>query len=358
MYWSESGTLVVVVALSSALSAISGHAWISLAHRTGLVDTGDGVLKLQPWPVPYFGGPMVLVAASLGLAAPGALHPSLLGVWIAAALATAIGLVDDAFRLGVGAKLTGQVALGVLLSTGQDPVRLGWLPPPVDAILTVVWIVAVINAFNFLDVVDGLCAAVAAALALTLGTWAAGTQAPEAVLCAALAGAALGFLRFNWRPAEMYLGDSGSMLFGLLFAAIPLRLDWSRHTSVAAVIAPLAMISVPLFELTFVIACRLRLSLPPHLGSPDHSAVRLRVNGLTADAIVYRATAATLISGAGALVAATGPAAVAVAIGAGGIAACVVASVWLWRLDPRRPHSVDDSRVEHRAPLGVEKMAK
>ena len=247
------------------------------ALRFGIVDHPDGRLKRQAEPVPYLGGLAVFLAYLVALGLVFSFNGLLLGLLLAGTLTLLVGLVDDFGVLTPAAKLAGQaVAVFVLLRSGavieltQVPVGLRW---PLAAI----WLFAVCNAFNLLDVMDGLAAGVGAVAALGMGAVALTTgEYPEAAASLALAGALCGFLVFNAPPARIYLGDAGSLAVGLTLGALAIAIRWSDR-SPAGFLAPLALLAVPLADTVYVSVLRARAGKPFWHGSPDHFPLRLRV---------------------------------------------------------------------------------
>ena len=170
---------------------------------------------------------------------------------------------------------------GAVIELTGVPVGLRW---PLAAI----WLFAVCNAFNLLDVMDGLAAGVGAVAALAFGVVALTTgEYPEAAASLALAGALGGFLVFNAPPARIYLGDAGSLAVGLTLGALAIAIRWSDR-SAAGFLAPLAILAVPLADTAYVSVLRARAGKPFWHGSPDHFPLRLRVRlgGSTAKAMV------------------------------------------------------------------------
>jgi UDP-GlcNAc:undecaprenyl-phosphate GlcNAc-1-phosphate transferase len=147
-----------------------------------------------------------------------------------------------------------------------------WLSIP----LTVLWILAVSNALNIIDIMDGLAAGVStiAAIAIATANHMAGRQ-PQAFICLVLAGATLGFLRHNFYPAKIYLGDAGSLFIGFMLAALSMNAGYTRINLLAS-ISPILILGIPLFDLALVIFIRWRNGVPVTKGSPDHFALRLR----------------------------------------------------------------------------------
>jgi UDP-GlcNAc:undecaprenyl-phosphate GlcNAc-1-phosphate transferase len=142
--------------------------------------------------------------------------------------------------------------------------------------LTVLWILAVTNAMNIIDILDGLASGVAtiAALAIAFANVMANREA-VAFLCIVLAGAIAGFLRYNFHPAKIYLGDAGSLFIGFMLAAFSMNAGYTRM-NMLAVISPVLILGIPLFDLALVMWIRWRNGIPVTKGSPDHFALRLR----------------------------------------------------------------------------------
>jgi UDP-GlcNAc:undecaprenyl-phosphate/decaprenyl-phosphate GlcNAc-1-phosphate transferase len=246
------------------------------ALRFGIVDRPDGLLKNHREPVPYLGGLAVFLAylVALGLALP--FDNLLLGLLLAGTLTLLVGLIDDFGVLTPLAKLTGQgVAVFVLLRSGAV-IELVEVPPALRWPLAAAWLLGVCNAFNLLDILDGLAAGVGALAAIALGVVAVATGSlPEAAAAFALAGALAGFLVFNFHPARIYLGDAGSLTIGITLGALALALPWT-DVSPAGFLAPLAILVVPLADTAYVSVLRARAGRPFWHGSPDHFPLRLR----------------------------------------------------------------------------------
>jgi UDP-GlcNAc:undecaprenyl-phosphate GlcNAc-1-phosphate transferase len=265
--------------LAFALALLLGLYFTPLARqaalRFGIVDRPDGRLKQQAEPVPYLGGLAVFLAYLVALGMVFAFNQLLLGLLLAGTLTLLVGLVDDFGVLTPAAKLIGQaVAVFVLLRSGAV-IELGSVPHGLRWPLAAAWLLGVCNAFNLLDVMDGLAASVATAAALAFGAMAVITgELPEAAACFALAGGLLGFLFYNLHPARIYLGDAGSMAVGITLGALALAIRWSDR-SPAGFLAPLAILVLPLADTAFVTVLRARAGKPFWYGSPDHVPLRL-----------------------------------------------------------------------------------
>jgi UDP-GlcNAc:undecaprenyl-phosphate GlcNAc-1-phosphate transferase len=256
-----------------------------------------------------------------------------LGMLLAGSIVVILGLIDDLGQLGPRTKLAGQlVAVSVLVKSGIY-VKLSVLDPALAIAISVLWLLAVTNAFNLIDIMDGLSAGTAAVAAAILMVVAhLDGRATAAALLAALAGSCLGFLRYNFEPARIYMGDTGSQFLGLMLGAISMELAYTRHNRVSA-LAPALILGVPLFDMLFVMWVRHRRGLPVMLGSPDHVALRLRRWRLSTRQTVVLSYAVTALLGAAALLmmqlSARGAALV-----LGVLGACALgAAAWLRRID-------------------------
>jgi UDP-GlcNAc:undecaprenyl-phosphate GlcNAc-1-phosphate transferase len=159
------------------------------------------------------------------------------------------------------------------------PGRAGyWL----DAALTIFWVVAITASFSILDHMDGLCAGVAATASFFFALLAfLNGQIVVSTLAAAVFGAAMGFLRWNFKPAKIFMGDGGAMFLGFLMATLALKLRLSQGSHAAALLAPLLILGVTIFDTTLVTISRARRGLLPFAApGKDHAAHRLANLGL------------------------------------------------------------------------------
>jgi UDP-GlcNAc:undecaprenyl-phosphate/decaprenyl-phosphate GlcNAc-1-phosphate transferase len=199
-------------------------------------------------------------------------------------VAVGVGLLDDRRPLPPGVKLLGQiVAAGILVSAGIH-VRLFGLPDWVGMAVTVVWVVGLTNAFNFLDNMDGLSAGVASICAVVL-LWAlfcAGERFTPALLSVFL-GCALGFLWHNWFPARLFMGDGGSHFLGFFLAAVSVLGTYYQpegDTARLAVLLPVIIFGLPLFDMVSVILIRLGQGRSPFQADTQHFSHRLVALGM------------------------------------------------------------------------------
>jgi UDP-GlcNAc:undecaprenyl-phosphate GlcNAc-1-phosphate transferase len=207
---------------------------------------------------------------------------------VTAGLMFATGFVDDLLSLKPATKLIAQIALASVLLFFDY--RLNWVHSiTIDALLTLVWIVGLTNAFNLIDNMDGLCAGIAvvagAALLVDLLPGAAGTRAFfEVHYLAILLGATAGFLIYNFHPASIFMGDSGSLLLGFSFAAVTLSTGHQApgKSDVLSIIAgPVLVLLIPIFDTALVTVSRSLSGRRADQGGRDHSSHRLVAIGLS-----------------------------------------------------------------------------
>lgn len=267
------------------------------ALKYGIVDAPDGRLKHQREPVPYFGGLAIYLAFLMSLAFTFEFRQDVLGIVLGGTIVVMLGLIDDFGVLTPWTKLAGQLlAVFVLIKSGIR-IEIAALPEWLDLVLTVFWMVGLINAFNLLDIMDGLSAGVGAVSASCLLVVALlqGDQT-IAVMLAALLGSLLGFLKYNWHPARIYMGDTGAMFIGLLLGAMTMIEKYpSDHP--LSLLTPVFILGIPIFDTLFVMYIRYRRGLPIFWGSPDHIAIRLRHWGMSVQQIVITSYAATAVVG-------------------------------------------------------------
>jgi UDP-GlcNAc:undecaprenyl-phosphate GlcNAc-1-phosphate transferase len=326
-------------ALATALSAWLAPRMRDAAIRFGIVDRPDGKLKQHREPVPYLGGLGIYLAFLLALAAVEGVVTTLsfktevLGLLLAGSIVVILGLVDDLGQLGPWTKLAGQlVAIWVLIKSGIY-IQLIFIPAWVGVVLTVIWMLAVTNAFNLIDIMDGLSAgtALVAAVVLLVVAELDGGYLSATVL-AALAGACLGFLKHNFEPARIYMGDTGSMFLGLMLGALAMDNAYTHHSRFGA-LAPVLILGVPLFDMLFVMYIRWRRGIPIMVGSPDHVALRLRKWRLSTRQTVLFSYAVTALLGAAAVGLTLLPQIGALVIVGGVILLALVAGLWLKRIE-------------------------
>lgn len=259
------------------------------ALRLGLTDR-PGRGKVHSVATPYLGGVAVAVAVLLA-AAVGGWRGEAMGVLGAALMVACVGLADDVRTARPSVRLAVEAAAACIAFAVGARVQL--FGGPADLLLTVVWLVVLTNAYNLLDNMDACASAIVAVSAGgLLASAALGDQVLVGTLAAAEAGAAVGFLVYNWHPARIFLGDAGSLFLGFLVSATALKLRFPTGHG-AGLVAVCLMAGPALFDTTLVVVARIRAGRPIYIGGTDHTSHRLMALGLQARTVVVLLAAAT-----------------------------------------------------------------
>ena len=271
---------VVLVAVSAAL--LSGPFLIRLARRIGLMDQpGSQPHKWHSDPTPMAGGAILAVAilASTFTVAP-APDRTVLGILLAGGVVFLWGLWDDKKPLPAWLKLLGQLLAAVILWRSGVMVRI--LPnEAVNVFVTFFWAIGIVNAFNFVDSMDGLALGLAAIASAFFVLVTIDAQQPQlAFLSVAVLGATIGTFFFNAAPAKTFIGDSGSQLLGILLAGIGVAYNPVGLQPTVSWFMPILVLGVPIFNMTLVVSSRLIRRLRVYQAHKDHISHRLVHLGL------------------------------------------------------------------------------
>jgi len=262
-----------------------------------IVDRPDGKLKNHKDPVAYLGGVAVYLAVLLTLALTFDLSREILGILLSGTIIVILGIIDDFKVLPPKIKFIGQAIAAFVLIKSGIYIKLVFLPLWLNLILSFLWLMVITNAFNIIDVMDGLAAGIGCLVAIILFIVAIMNQhVLIAILTIALAGSLLGFLRYNFEPAKIYLGDTGSLFIGLLLGALSMIGSYTQNNIVAC-LSPVIILGIPIFDTVFVVYIRWRRGIPIIYGSPDHFALRLRKWRFSTIQTVIMSYAASLILG-------------------------------------------------------------
>jgi UDP-GlcNAc:undecaprenyl-phosphate GlcNAc-1-phosphate transferase len=289
-----------VCAASAGLAIVATPLVRRLARATGVVSFP----KEDRWhthPIPMLGGVAIFAAAFLSVAGLGHIDRAALPVLVAGAGMFALGLVDDFLKLKPGTKLTAQIAVAcAVVVIGPVPAWTAW--HATNALLAILWIVTITNAFNLLDNMDGLCAGIAAIAALACWIGLLEGTTFHAAYAAAIAGASLGFLIFNFKPASIFMGDGGSLFLGGSLSVLALHGNAAAERSVLSAIAvPVFLLLIPIFDTTFVTLSRLLSTRSAARGGRDHTSHRLVAMGFSEREAVLILYALAAAGGAAAL---------------------------------------------------------
>ena len=261
--------LVIVILLTPAVGG--------MARMLGVVDE-PGARRLNRRAVPRLGGLELFFGIFVPALAFLPLGSETRGLLLGAAVATTVGAIDDFRGLVWWEKLGGQVAaaaiatgFGIWVHRFTFPVLgVHALPEWVGIPLTILWIVAIMNMVNFLDGLDGLAAGVCAISGFTFCLIALSLERPQpALLAAVVFGACLGFLRHNFYPARIFMGDSGALLLGFTLGALSVQ-GLLKTAAVATLLFPLLVLAVPIIDTSFVVAKRLKYRQPVYGADRSH----------------------------------------------------------------------------------------
>lgn len=267
----------LVVFLIAMTVTLAGIPWVRRAAiAMGFVDL-PSQRKSHRTPTPLLGGTAIFIGAIIGvlLIYGGNPQPTVIGVVLAASVVALTGLIDDYRPLPAWAKLGGQLLGFLILAYFGIRVRLP-VPDFVNYAITLIWLLGITNAINFLDNMDGLSAGISAVsssfillLALINGQFLVGA------LAAGLLGACLGFLRYNFPPAQIFMGDVGSLFLGFLLAVLGIQLRFPANSNFVTWMVPVFILGLPIFDMVLVVTSRIRRGLSPNTPGKDHISHRL-----------------------------------------------------------------------------------
>ena len=285
---------------------------ISLARKAGVVDHPNDERRVHTTPTPRWGGLAMYAAFLLTVLLEMGLWHHLInrrviGILIGGLLITTLGALDDKFNVPAKLKLVGQILAAIVLTLpifGVRLVAMGHGPgvplfatpvffdrnltPLLGSILTVIWVVAITNAVNLMDGLDGLAAGISGIAALTFVVIGVGMKGSlgEAILAAGLVGVCLGFLRYNFHPARIFMGDAGSHFLGFTIAALSILQNWKVATAISFTI-PVLVLAVPIFDAGFAVVRRLLGQKPIFSADKGHLHHRLLNLGLDQRSVVF-----------------------------------------------------------------------
>ncbi len=275
-------TLLLITA--SALLIVVGAVPLvrRLSLHWGIIDQPNA-RKVHRVPTPRFGGIAMVAAviAAVLIFEDRFRVNQLVSILVGAAWVSLLGVWDDRWGMHPAIKLTGQIVAALILIATGVQVRLfsfQWI----NWAVTILWVVGLTNAINFLDNMDGLSSGITAIassffllMAVQSGQYLVGG------LAAALLGASIGFLVYNFNPASIFMGDTGSLFLGFLLAALGIKLRFPTNTISVTWMVPVLVLGLPIFDTTLVVLSRLRRGLHPVTPGKDHVSHRLVRLGYT-----------------------------------------------------------------------------
>lgn len=268
---------------------------ITVALKFGIVDKPDNLLKNHKMITPYLGGLGVYSGFIVALALFLPSNSQLFLFFIGTTLLLLVGLIDDLMMLNVQQKLLGQAIAAFCFLKAGLILRESFFSSGFNIVISFLWILTITNAFNLLDVMDGLATTIALGASITflccsllLGAY------DVALLLAAFTGGLLGFLYYNKPKAQIYLGDTGSLFIGGFLATIPFMLPWGTYNNLGF-LTPLIILAIPLIEIVALIMIRSYKGIPFYRGSHDHLCHYMQRNHWSVYSILLFVASANLI---------------------------------------------------------------
>jgi len=265
---------------------------IFIAPKIGAVDIPKDNRRMHDKPMPRFGGFAIFIGTTASMAiflVPG--NPRMSGILACGLLIYLLGLVDDLKGVPAKLKFMGQVAVacaafgvGIRINFIQfffSPESVYTFFPGLSAfILTVAWIAGITNTINLIDGLDGLASGVTtiASLSIAYAAFLSSEHEAAALSMLALAGAALGFLPFNFHPAKIFMGDSGALFLGFMLASLSIE-GATKSATVVAIIVPVLVLGVPIFDTAFAILRRMINGRPIMEADKGHLHHRIMAAG-------------------------------------------------------------------------------
>ncbi|MDN5344132.1 MAG: UDP-GlcNAc:undecaprenyl-phosphate/decaprenyl-phosphate GlcNAc-phosphate transferase [Clostridia bacterium] len=279
--------IILALALAGAISFLLTPILCRVAPRVGAVDKPNA-RKVHHTLMPRLGGVAIYAGFLTAFWLLGYHTNQYLGLWLGGSFIMLVGLVDDVKNISPRVKLMGQVvAAAILVAFG---VRVEFLTNPFDGLfilgklaipVTIFWLVGVTNALNLVDGLDGLAAGTSliASVTIAIVAWLNGESA-VALLSLALAAGVLGFLPFNFHPARIFMGDSGSMFLGFNLAALA-TIGLTKSATVVSLFVPVVILGLPILDTALAIVRRFLNHRPIFAPDKGHLHHRLLAQGLT-----------------------------------------------------------------------------
>jgi UDP-GlcNAc:undecaprenyl-phosphate GlcNAc-1-phosphate transferase len=275
-------------AIAFALSFLLSFIFSKVAERIGLMDKPKGI-KDHFKPTPYGGGIAIFLGTLVSVFWSNDWKILVLGFSV-----FLLGFLDDIRPYSRYLKLFFQSLVAAFTVWLGIKINIKILPEYVNIILSIIWIVGITNAFNIIDVMDGISAGVGFFAAFGFIFISVSGVGDYPVVAAALAGSCFGFLPFNLPKAKVFMGDSGSLFLGYMLAVLAITTRYTVANPIA-VFVPLLILFVPIFDTVYVVVLRIAKKQNPLKGSHDHFVLKLKATGLSVPsivAIIYLATIA------------------------------------------------------------------
>ncbi|SHJ85723.1 glycosyltransferase family 4 protein [Tepidibacter formicigenes] len=281
--------MIIALVLSFGISYFSTPLAIKLAHKIGAIDIPKDSRRVHKNPIPRLGGIAIFLGFFITSIFLVKIDIKMIGILLGAALIVGMGIIDDTRDIKPKTKLLGQIVAAVIVVICGVKIEfitnpfirgisyLGILGIPI----TIFWIVGITNTVNLIDGLDGLAAGVSAISAITISFVAyISGQEISGILLLALAGGALGFLPYNFNPAKIFMGDTGSLFLGYILSVIAIE-GAIKSAAALAIAIPILALGLPIFDTTFAIVRRKLNGKPIMQADKGHLHHRLLNKGLS-----------------------------------------------------------------------------
>jgi len=293
--------IIIAVVMALILSFSATPAVKLLAHKLGAIDIPKDSRRVHKSPIPRLGGLAIFVGFTISVLFMAEIDIQIRGVMLGAVIIVILGVLDDVFSLRAYIKFLVQIGAAFVavyhsiiieifsnpfVFYGQQFVYLGYLSIPI----TIIWIVGITNSVNLIDGLDGLAVGVSTISAIVMLVIALMVSDPNvAIIMAALAGACIGFLPYNFNPAKIFMGDTGALLLGYVLATVSI-IGLFKFYTVISIAAPFLVLAVPLFDTAFAFLRRLikgQNPMAPDRGHFHHRLIDMGLSQKQAVAVLY-----------------------------------------------------------------------
>lgn len=281
--------MIFALLLSFGISYFSTPLAIKLAHKIGAIDVPKDNRRVHKDPIPRLGGIAIFLGFIISALFLVEINTQMIGIFVGAVLIVVMGIVDDVKEISAKIKLSGQILAAIVVVLSGVRIEFVTNPfgemfnllPMIGIPITIFWIVGATNTVNLIDGLDGLAAGVSAiaAITLTLVAYING-QHTSTILLLCLAGGAIGFLPYNFNPAKIFMGDTGSLFLGYMLSVIAIQ-GYMKSAAALSIAIPILALGLPIFDTTFAIIRRASNGKPIMQADKGHLHHRLLKKGLT-----------------------------------------------------------------------------
>lgn len=259
---------------------------IKIAHRLQFLDEPDGTIKIHKQATPYMGGVAVYVGFLTAFCMTIPFESTMLLFFAGSTLLLFVGLIDDLVVLKPYQKFFGQILATLCFLKAGFHLKAQFFSNIWNLPISALWILSTVNAFNLVDVMDGLATLLALCATTSFLLIALYfNDISAAILLCCFMGPLIAFLWYNRPTAKIYLGDAGSLFIGGLLATVPFLFNWGAY-NMSGYLTPVIILAIPLLELATLIIIRTYKRIPFYLGSPDHFSIYLQKNGWSKQGIL------------------------------------------------------------------------